>query len=125
VIPAWTATGDEVLDNEVLDTLAGKRNQPMRIQKPDSAATDGSQKICPVCGQRSYSAGGTHPQCAQRRADAAQKEKMDREKISTEEQTPQKALPPQQAWKKKCPKCDAVLHIRKKTCSCGHRFPGC
>lgn len=33
-------------------------------------------KICPICGKRSYSAGGTHPQCAVRRADAQQRLKL-------------------------------------------------
>ena len=23
-------------------------------------------------------------------------------------------------WQKRCPKCQAVVHVRKKTCDCGH-----
>jgi hypothetical protein len=35
-----------------------------------------------------------------------------------------KAPRQQKSWKKKCPKCDAEVHVRKKKCECGHNFGG-
>lgn len=87
-----------------------------------------SPKMCPVCGKRAYSAAGTHPQCAQRQADAARKDKMAEEKAAEEKAARQKgsekAPRQQRSWKKKCPKCDAEVHVRKKVCTCGHNFFG-
>jgi hypothetical protein len=86
-------------------------------------AARASEKLCPVCGKRSYSAAGTHPQCAQRQADTARKEKMAAEKAA-EEKPAKKAPRQQRSWKKKCPKCDSEVHVRKKVCTCGHNFFG-
>jgi len=36
--------------------------------------------ICPVCGERSYSAHGVHPQCAVVQADAPRKQRLAAEK---------------------------------------------
>lgn len=82
-----------------------------------------SHNLCPVCGKRSYSAAGTHPQCAQAQADAVRKKELAKERAA-EEKSPTKAPRQQSCWKKKCPKCDVEVHIRKKLCSCGHNFSG-
>ena len=95
----------------------------MSVKKPVPATAGASHKVCPVCGERSYSAAGTHPQCAERQAEAVRKELMEAEKAA-EEKPPAKASRQQRSWKKKCPKCDAEVHIRKKVCTCGHNFFG-
>lgn len=95
----------------------------MSVKKPVPVSAGTGHNLCPVCGKRSYSAAGTHPQCAQRRAEAVRREEMAAEKTA-EEPPPAKAPRQQRSWKKKCPKCDAELHIRKKICSCGHNFFG-
>ena len=95
----------------------------MSIKKPVPVIADENYNLCPVCGKRSYSAAGMHPQCAQSQAEMVQKEKMAAEK-TVEEKLSVKAPRQQLSWKKKCPKCDADVHIRKKICSCGHNFSG-
>lgn len=47
-------------------------------------------KICPICGKRAYSAGGIHPQCAVKQADAPRQailaaEKKERAREQAEE----------------------------------------
>ncbi len=76
-----------------------------------------SGKVCPVCGKRTYSQGGIHPQCAVLQSDAARSEKLkaDRKLEATE------AKP--STWRsKKCPKCEKESHVRRKECNCGHVF---
>ncbi len=91
----------------------------MSVKKPVSVIDGENHNLCPVCGKRSYSAAGMHPQCAQLQAGAVQLAKT-----ATEKKPPAKASRQQRSWKKKCPKCGAEVHIRKKTCSCGHEFSG-
>jgi len=95
----------------------------MSERKPFPVIAGGNQNLCPVCGERSYSAAGMHPQCGQQQADAARKKEIAAEKTA-EENSPEEAPSLQRSWKKKCPKCDAELHVRKKICSCGHNFFG-
>jgi hypothetical protein len=95
----------------------------MSFKKPVPVMASAGQNLCPVCGKRSYSAAGTHPQCALRQADAARKEQIAAEKAA-EEKPPPKARRQQNSWKKKCPNCDAEVHVRKKICTCGHNFFG-
>lgn len=74
-------------------------------------------KDCPVCGKRTYSQGGIHPQCAVSQADSARAEKL-KAKRKREANTPK-----QSSWtKKKCPKCGAESHVRRKQCDCGYTF---
>jgi hypothetical protein len=100
----------------------------MSEKKPVPVMAGAGPRLCPVCGKRSYSAAGTHPQCAQRQADAARRATMAAEKAAEDNVAKLKALekaPRQQrSWKKKCPRCDAEVHIRKKVCTCGHNFFG-
>ena len=80
--------------------------------------------LCPVCGMVSYSAGGTHPQCAEERADAA---RIARQKKAQKTARPKanganpNAVSP---WHKRCPKCQNEVHIRKLACGCGYQFSG-
>ena len=60
---------------------------------------------------------------------AARKEKMVQEKKAAEEKAArqkgsEKTPRQQRTWQKKCPKCDAEVHVRKKVCACGHNFLG-
>ncbi len=95
----------------------------MNHKKPTPILANRSRKICPVCEKPSYSASGIHPQCAVHQADAARKEQL---KAKKELEATKKSVAKEQprAWsKKKCPKCNVVLHVRKKTCDCGFEFP--
>ena len=84
--------------------------------KPTPIIAEANTKMCPVCAKRSYSPGGTHPQCAVRQWDALRHERQHPEKKV-------KPKPPQRrSWTKKCPKCNAEVHVRKRTCDCGHDF---
>jgi hypothetical protein len=47
-------------------------------------------KICPICGKRSYSAAGIHPQCAVKQADAPRQlllaaERKERARVQAEQ----------------------------------------
>jgi hypothetical protein len=94
----------------------------MSAKKPVPVIAGGGQNLCPVCGKRSYSNAGTHPQCAQRRAEAVRKQKMAAEDKAG---APVAKAPRQpRSWNKQCPKCHAQVHVRKKMCACGHSFLG-
>ena len=95
----------------------------MSVKKPVLVTADASHNMCPVCGKRSYSVAGTHPQCAERQAETVRKEKLAAEK-TVEEKLPAKASRQQRSWTKKCTKCGTEVHIRKKVCTCGHNFFG-
>ena len=43
----------------------------MSEKKPTPIFTERGSKTCPVCGKRSYSREGVHPQCSVIQADAA------------------------------------------------------
>ncbi len=89
----------------------------MNEKKPTPLIFQPSDKVCPVCGQQTYSQGGIHPQCAVHQADAARAEKLKAER-KREANTPKRST-----WtKKKCPKCGSESHVRRKVCDCGHVF---
>jgi len=52
----------------------------MSEKKPTPIVAEGNNKKCPVCGQRSYSRDGVHPQCAVVQADAPRKMRLAAEK---------------------------------------------
>jgi len=52
----------------------------MNETKPIPVVAERSNTKCPVCGQRSYSQGGIHPQCAVIQADAPRKTHLAAEK---------------------------------------------
>jgi hypothetical protein len=88
-------------------------------KKPTPIIAEPGKKICPVCGKPSYSSAGVHPQCAVRQADASRQEEREAEETTTVKK------PRQRSWEKKCPKCGAQIHVRRKACDCGHEFRGC
>lgn len=86
-------------------------------EKKPTPLLDENGQICPVCGKRSYSAAGVHPQCAMKRADDARREQrtaLPREPARTRRR---------RSWDKKCPKCETLVHVRSKVCPCGYTWP--
>ena len=76
---------------------------------------------CPVCGKKSYSSNGIHPQCAMLQADSARTEKLKAERKLKAGKI--EAAPKPTTWtKKKCRVCGKESHVRTKTCGCGHAF---
>jgi hypothetical protein len=58
--------------------MSEKKPTPIVIQRTD--------KNCPVCGKRSYSRDGVHPQCSMVQADAPRKLRLAAEKKAKAEQ---------------------------------------
>ena len=94
----------------------------MNIKKPTPRVVEQSGNLCPVCGKRSYSRDGIHPQCAQLQAEAPRNEE-NRAKRQAEKEAPTKKEV-RRSWDKQCPRCGAKFHVRKKACECGHNFFG-
>jgi hypothetical protein len=69
-----------------------------------------------VCGEISYSLAGVHPQCSVKQADAL---RIQQEK-SVEK--PPKPTSSAKSWQRACPACKSLQHVRKKVCTCGHKF---
>jgi ribosomal protein L37E len=94
----------------------------MRHKKSTPIIGEHNRKTCPVCGKRSYSAGGIHPQCAVQQADSAREQQLKaQKKIEAEKKAVAKK--PSATWRKKtCPKCGRESHVRKRTCECGFDF---
>jgi RNA polymerase subunit RPABC4/transcription elongation factor Spt4 len=90
-------------------------------QKPQPLYTPRNRKHCPVCGKVSYSLAGIHPQCAMDQADAKRMQEAKPRSKSPKKATTTTGV---QSWQKICPKCRALIHIRKKLCDCGHTFSG-
>ncbi len=92
----------------------------MSDKKPQPIYESRKPIYCRVCGRASYSASGIHPQCAQEEANETEVKRL---KPSAK---PAKAKLDKslalKSWHKRCPKCHAQVHIRKKTCACGHAF---
>jgi hypothetical protein len=76
------------------------------------------RKACPICGNATYSVGGIHPQCAIEQADTPRLVKL----RATRVVDPKTKKAARQSWKKRCPKCNTVLHVRREACECGHAF---
>ncbi len=62
----------------------------MNTHKPAPLFPPPAGKICPICGKRSYSAQGIHPQCAVQQADEPRQkliaaEKRERARILAEQ----------------------------------------
>ena len=87
----------------------------MSEKKPIVLCPSPARGNCPVCGKPSYSATGTHPQCAVAHADALSR-------------THRKAASPvvrkdkNKPWTKSCPKCKRQVAARRGVCDCGHQF---
>ncbi len=52
----------------------------MSEEKPIAVIVERNRKKCPVCGERSYSRDGVHPQCSVTQADAPTKIRLAAEK---------------------------------------------
>ena len=89
----------------------------MSEKKPVPWISQPSGKLCPVCGKRTYSQGGIHPQCAVHQADSVRAEK-----IKAERKLEASTVKPSTWTKKKCPKCGSESHVRRKVCDCGFAF---
>ncbi|MBL9125682.1 MAG: hypothetical protein JNG90_18730 [Planctomycetaceae bacterium] len=87
----------------------------MSEKKPVVVRESSARSVCPVCGKPSYSATGTHPQCAMSRADDRSRE--DLKKIATEVSKTKRKF-----WSKPCPKCKREIPARRFVCDCGHTF---
>ena len=117
------------LCGEVMLSLSGpvtlaidESRRIMSHKKPTPILGEHNMKICPVCGKRSYSAGGIHPQCAVQQADTPRTQQI---KTNKKTEAKKKPMAPKvsQVWnQKKCPECGAESHVRKKTCNCGFHF---
>ena len=94
-------------------------------KKPTPILGEQNRKICPVCGKRSYSAGGIHPQCAVQQSDAPRQKKLKQAKALEAKKKSEGNKSGQIPWnQKKCPKCGAVMHVRKQICDCGYAIGG-
>lgn len=91
----------------------------MQHKKPEPLVANSQRPACPVCGQTSYSLAGIHPQCAVKQADNRRLERI-RQRNGTASATPKNVS--SRSWQKVCPKCRASVHVRRKTCDCGHTF---
>jgi len=78
--------------------------------------------LCPVCGAVSYSRGGIHPQCAQQQADAPRMKRVRAAAKIAERKGKAADSSTFSYWHKRCPQCQAQLHLRKMMCVCGYRF---
>lgn len=76
--------------------------------------------LCPVCGQTSYSSTGVHPQCSMQKADRERMQALGKVGADARKVTEAAELSP---WQRGCPRCKAVVHVRKKVCTCGYKFP--
>ena len=92
----------------------------MTSKKPKPLISRRTHDRCPVCGEISYSLGGVHPQCAVRQADEKRLKRLKRKPAGAAKPKPFGGVRP---WERLCPKCKTVQHVRKKVCTCGHKFP--
>ena len=58
----------------------------MSEKKPTPIVVERNGTVCPVCGKRSYSREGVHPQCSMLLADAPRKLRLAAEKKARAEQ---------------------------------------
>ena len=48
----------------------------MNTKKPEPLYETAAAPVCPICGKKSYSPAGIHPQCAMQQADAPRQKKL-------------------------------------------------
>jgi RNA polymerase subunit RPABC4/transcription elongation factor Spt4 len=92
----------------------------MSMKKPQPLIPDDKQDVCPVCGEKSYSQAGVHPQCSVRQADEQRMETVQRELKKPKTQKPPEEKP--KPWQRVCPKCKSLQHVRKRICVCGYEL---
>lgn len=88
-------------------------------RKPEPLYESPPRKRCPVCGEITYSSAGIHPQCAVHQADSKRMAKV-KSAAATAPKTTSTDASKLSPWQTTCPKCKAVVHVRKKVCECGH-----
>ena len=91
----------------------------MTHKKPQPLIEPRPRKLCPVCGETSYSLMGVHPQCAANQADVNRVNGTSHTEKSTDTETSDSH---QKAWHKPCPVCRKLNHVRKSVCECGHEL---
>jgi len=91
-------------------------------RKPLPLYTPRVRKHCPVCGEISYSPAGIHPQCAMHAADAKRTKRIKRAKSAQKPRMTATDATDVKPWHRVCAKCKAVVHIRRRVCSCGNKF---
>ena len=94
----------------------------MSYKKPTPILSEQNAKICVVCGQRSYSANGIHPQCCVIQADAPRTQWLKAKKEAEAKKNLGGKKKPQDWDQQKCPKCHEKVHVRRKACDCGFEF---
>ena len=94
----------------------------MTEKKPQPLIPARVRNRCPVCGEISYSRDGVHPQCSVRKADEKHKNRIKREQLLAKEEKPATPASGIAPWQKSCPMCNALQHVRKTVCGCGHTF---
>ncbi len=95
----------------------------MSEKKPTPVMVSGKKsRMCPVCGQRSYSLGGIHPQCAVLQADAPRTTLLAAERKAAAKMKIKTGIPPSSMWGKTCPRCRTQVPARRNVCECGHIF---
>lgn len=95
----------------------------MTHRKPPTFVLTAVRNRCPVCGEISYSAAGVHPQCSMRQADEKRAAALKLAKEAAKLEKPAAATKIESRWRKTCPKCQAMQHVRKAVCFCGYAFP--
>jgi len=98
--------------------MRDKNKKPIPLHLRDASP----RHLCPVCGTVSYSRQGIHPQCAKEQADAPRKERVKRNKKADGSNGKAATSLALGLCHKRCPRCQAQLHIRKMTCGCGYQF---
>uniref|UniRef100_A0A7C2JYF6 Uncharacterized protein n=1 Tax=Schlesneria paludicola TaxID=360056 RepID=A0A7C2JYF6_9PLAN len=83
--------------------------------KPGPLIPTVSRPLCPVCGVVSYSREGIHPQCAMVAADSVLVSRINARKAAE----PKPERPPLRRFERICPACQAVQHVRRRSCECG------
>jgi len=84
-------------------------------RKPPPLYIAPERNKCPVCGHTSYSTTGIHPQCAMQIADQASLRRIQLKKPPVPKAGPRH-------FEKLCPRCKAILHVRRIACQCGYEF---
>jgi hypothetical protein len=102
--------------------VAERDGERVANRKPGPLFSPRLRKHCPVCGEIAYSAAGIHPQCAMHAADAKRTKRIKRMKSVQKPRMTATDATDIKPWHRVCPKCKAVVHIRRRICSCGNRF---
>jgi len=90
------------------------------MKKPEPLLPADKHDVCPVCGEKSYSQAGVHPQCSVKLADEKRMEGIKREQKNVKSRKPAEEKP--KPWQRVCPRCKSLQHVRKRVCGCGYEL---